>query len=120
MAVRRSRKKQGPAIADPADVEEFATTIKMAWVECRSDGHSMIPHDVTMNEQGSYVRTRRCRRCGYKRHYVIDQGGFLVSTSSEYPDGYLMPKGTGRLDSEGRAIFRQATVQHEYERKANR
>jgi hypothetical protein len=118
MAANR-RKKQASPIAEVGDVQEFASTIKQAWVECRSDGHSMAKHDVQMDENGTYIRTRRCRRCGYKRHYVIS-GGHILNATSEYPDGYLMPKGTGRLDSDGRAVFREAAVEAEYRSKANR
>lgn len=119
MATRR-KKKPEQHTADVGDVQEFASTIKSAWVECRSDGHNMGKHNVTMDENGTFIRTRRCRRCGYKRHYVIDPSGHILDAKPEYPDGYLMPRGTGRLDTEGRAVFRQATLEAEYRSKANR
>lgn len=120
MAANR-RKKQAPPVAEVGDVEEFVSTIKQAWVDCRSDGHSMAKHDVQMDENGTFIRTRRCRSCGYKRHYVISGDGHILTTKAEYPNpDYLMPKGTGRLDSDGRAVFRQAALEAEYRRKANR
>lgn len=118
--VTRRKKKPQPTVAEIGAVQEFASTIKQAWVVCRGDGHNMVRHDVQMDENGVFIRTRRCRSCGYKRHYVIDPGGHILTAKPEYPDGYLMPKGTGRLDSDGRAVFRQAAVEAEYRNKANR
>lgn len=121
MATRRTKqKKTGNRIAELGDVEEFATTIKPTWVECRSDGHDMRKFDVQLTEHNTYIRTRKCRRCTYKRHQVVDREGRILNTTPEYPDGYLMPKGTGRLDSEGRAVFRAAVIEAEYEQSVRR
>jgi hypothetical protein len=116
------RKKRGglSQVADIGDVQEFAARIKPSWVVCRSDGHNMRPFNVTMDENGNFLRTKRCTNCGYKRHYVISQGGHIAGAKAEYPEDYLMPKGTGRLDSEGRAVFRQRATEAEYRRKAQR
>lgn len=116
---RKAAKKPKQQIAELGAVEEFASSIKQAFVECRSDGHNMGPHDIKMDENGTYLRTRRCRRCGYKRNYVISNGHILNATT-QYPEDYLLPKGTGRLDSDGRAVFRAAAIEAEYRRKANR
>jgi hypothetical protein len=117
MAPRKSRTLHKPPTAEIGDVEEFATTIKSTWVTCRSDGHDMRPLNVTMTEQNTFVRTRKCRNCGARRHQVIDRHGLILDTKIEYPEGYLLPPGTGRLDSEGRGIFRLAALQSDLERK---
>lgn len=109
-----------PQFAEVGDVQEFATTIKSAWVDCRSDGHDMRPFAVELTEAGNFLRTRKCRRCNTKRHQVIDRSGLILHTTVEYAEGYLMPKGTGRLDSEGRGVFRLAALEAEYDRKAAR
>lgn len=106
--------------AEVGDVQEFATTIKSAWVDCRSDGHDMRPFKVELTEAGNFLRTRKCRRCNTKRHQVIDRSGLILNTTVEYTEGYLMPKGTGRLDSEGRGVFRLAALEAEYGRKGAR
>lgn len=106
--------------ADVGDVQEFATTIKSGWVECRSSGHDMRAFKVELTEEGNWLRTRKCRNCTAKRHQVIDSYGLILDTTMEYPEGYLLPKGTGRLDSEGRGVFRLASIRAEYERKAAR
>lgn len=118
MAKKRIAPK--PLIASVGAVEEFASTIKSAWVECRSDGHDMRKFNVQLTEHNTFIRTRKCRRCGYLRHQVIDRSGHILNTTPEYPEGYLMPRGTGRLDSEGRAVFRGATVEAEYEQTVRR
>jgi hypothetical protein len=117
---RKTVKKQASQVADIGDVQEFAATVKkQAFIECRGDGHNMGPHNVTMDENGTFLRTRRCRKCGYLRHYVVS-GGHILNAKSEYPDGYLLPRGTGRLDADGRAVFREAAIEAEYRRKAGR
>lgn len=119
MATKRKSRKPQSLVAELGVVEDFAATVKQAFVICRSDGHNMGPHNVTIDENGTYLRTRRCRRCGYKRHYVIDRSGHILTAKAEYPDDYLLPKGTGRIDTDGRAVFRQATIETELRRKAN-
>lgn len=113
MAKKRVAPK--PLTADVGDVEAFASTIKSAWVDCRSDGHDMRKFNVELTEHNTFLRTRKCRRCGALRHQVITRSGHILNTTIEYPEGYLMPKGTGRLDADGRAVFRGATVESEYE-----
>lgn len=109
-----------PQFAEVGDVQDFATTIKSTWIVCRSDGHDMRPFNVKTTESGGFERTRKCRRCGAKRTQVIDKYGLILSTDFEYPEGYLLPPGTGRLDSEGRGVFRLAAIEAEVAAKAAR
>jgi hypothetical protein len=113
----RNTRKTQPLIADVHDVQDFAATIKSAWVQCRSDGHDMRPLDVQITESNDYLRVKRCRRCGTERHQVINRFGIILHTRMEYPEGYQMEKGTGRLDSEGRGVFRAMAIETEFRRK---
>lgn len=110
-----------PQFADVGDVQEFATTIKTQWVKCRSDGHDMRPFDVDQTDDNTRTRIRKCRNCGAFRHQVIQRGsGMILNTTIEYPPGYLLPPGTGRLDSEGRGVFREMALDAEEKQMGHR
>lgn len=109
---RRIKRPHFP-VADVGDVQEFASGLNSKQIQCRSDGHDMRPFDVEAYD-GGWKRTRRCRRCGALRVQVLDSHGLILDTKMKYKEGYQMPRGTGRLDSEGRGVFRAAAVEAEY------
>jgi hypothetical protein len=109
---RRIRRPHFP-VADVGDVEEFAAGLNSKQIECRSDGHDMRKHDVEPFD-GGWKRTRKCRRCGALRIQILDSRGLILGTKMKYKDGYQMPKGTGRLDSEGNGVFRAVVIEAEF------
>lgn len=101
-------------VASADALQEHAATHPAKWNECRERGHAMSLtwaglSDLT-EEEGAYLRTLRCSRCGTKKHQVLDSEGVVLSSEYEYPEGYTLPKGTGRVDSGGRGIFRLAAT----------
>lgn len=93
-------------------LEEHAAGVPSAWLICRARGHNLADHDAYMtdNEQG-YVNVLDCRRCHSKRTEVLDLDGHVLSRKYEYPEGYLLPDGTGRIDADGRGFYRISSVQ---------
>jgi len=102
------------------DVDDYIANTKPAWVECRSDKHNMADHDVKTNEDGCWIVIRRCRRCYTKRHETIDRQGIVLNVEFEYPEGYCMPKGSGRVSAEGRGAFRLARIQNFHKKKVDK
>lgn len=119
---RRTTTKHKPAalIADVDDVQEFASTIRESWVNCRAYGHDWRPFKVEQTENNTFVVIRKCRQCSGTRTQVIDRYGLIINTEYKLPDGYQMPRGTGRLDSEGRGVFRLSAITAEFARYARR
>ena len=106
--------------ADLGDVEEWQSQAKVAWIRCRSKGHNMDDHDVKLDEKANaYIVILRCTRCYTERHEVVncDTGEVLTSKYDKHPDGYLLPKGTGRIDAQGRGLIRIARLRDTLERK---
>lgn len=109
-----------PPTASIGDVQEYLSTAKVAWINCRSKGHNMLDHDVKSDEETNvYLVTLRCSRCYTKRHEVVNMttGEVLSSKYDSWPEGYLLPKGTGRMDSEARGLVRVTRLHNTVERK---
>lgn len=97
--------------ADPDDVEQAANGWTNAVVQCRTYSHSWHPMSVT-HQPGFYTITQRCsRRCGCTRVCTMDERGYMQGTwQIRYPQGYLMDKGAGRVDFNGRARLRLVSL----------
>lgn len=109
-----------PQFAALGDVEEYLSTAKVAWLQCRSKGHNMLDHDVKLDEEANaFIVTLRCSRCYTKRDEVVnyETGELLSSKYHNHPDGYLLPKGTGRMDSQGRGLIRVARLRDTLHRR---
>lgn len=98
--------------ADPDDVEAEATGWSDAVVQCRAYGHSWRPATVT-SHMGTYTIRQRCsRRCGTERECAMDsQGRYAKRWQLTYREGYLMQH-LGRVDQEGRARIRLASIRN--------
>lgn len=110
----------GPKVAARGDVEEWTDQAKVAWVKCRTKGHNMANHDVKFDEESNcFLVTYRCSSCYTKRDEVVNSttGEVLSSKYYNHPDGYLLPKGTGRMDAEGRGLIRVTHLRNTMQRK---
>lgn len=66
-------------------------------VQCRSWRHAW-EHYTSIQSPKIAVEVHACSRCGGFRHREIDpKTGAADSWLPDYPDGYLMPKGSGRV-----------------------
>lgn len=113
-------RKQPNQIADLGDVEEYLSRAKVAWVQCRTKGHNMADHDVKFDEDDSvFIVVFKCSRCQTKRDETVNSetGEVLTSKYYNHPEDYLLPKGTGRLDRQGRGLIRVAHLRNTLHRK---
>ena len=98
--------------ADPQDIADATAGWSDAVIACRAYGHSWRPATVTMH-LGTYTIRQRCnRRCGTERECAMDSAGHYVKRwQLQYREGYLISH-LGRVDQEGRAIIRLASIRH--------
>jgi hypothetical protein len=101
-------------------VQAYAADIPSTWLRCRELGHNWGPHRASINEDGGFDRTLLCRRCKSKRHQVLDSSGAVLQNAYEYPDGYQMAPGQGRISSDGKGVFRLASIQQTLEAQETR
>ncbi|GCD96927.1 hypothetical protein [Embleya hyalina] len=96
--------------ADLDSVRSYAAEIPVSWLRCRELGHNWGPHSARVIEDGGFDRVLRCRRCPTKRYQVLDAFGRIVSNTYDYPDGYRMPPGRGRITGDGRGVLRVVSI----------
>jgi hypothetical protein len=78
-----------------------------AYIMCRDMGHTWRPFRARFDpEVNGYQRVLRCGRCKTEREQTISASGLILSGHYNYPDGYSLPAGTGRLTGEGRGALR--------------
>lgn len=111
-AKSRPRRFSAPvAFSDPDDVQSWAADMPEAFLACRDLGHTWRPltarYDPDVN---SYARTLRCSRCRTTRSQTLSLSGLILGNQYEYPDGYQVPAGSGRIDQQGRGIIRLQTT----------
>jgi hypothetical protein len=96
--------------ADVEDVRSYASDLPAKWLQCRELGHNWGPHKANTNDDGGFDRVLSCRRCTAKRHQVLDSYGRIVSNHYEYPEGYQMPPGQGRISGDAKGVLRLASI----------
>jgi len=99
--------------ADLDVVAGYAEKLPNAWLLCRELGHNWAPHSARVTEDGGFDRILRCRRCPTKRHQILDSYGRIMSNQYDYPEGYQMPAGQGRITGDGRGVLRVASIRHD-------
>ena len=76
---------------------------------CRDIGHTWRPFRAYLTEYG-YERILRCPRCRTERAQSLSPRGHVLEGHYSYPDGYLAPKGVGRMDSDARDLLRLESI----------
>jgi hypothetical protein len=107
-------------VADLTAVEAAAKTWTPAQIDCRSlTGHAWRAHTALRFQPKTgptrIVVTQKCYDCENKRSRAMDgrTGRWLdPSWSTAYIDGYLMPKGSGRVDEDGKSLLRMMAVSY--------
>jgi hypothetical protein len=88
-------------------VSEWAETLPDAFLQCRDFGHTFRPFRAWLDSaMNCYQRVLRCGRCKTERRQALSFRGEILSSTYAYEDGYLAPKGTGRMDVNARAGLR--------------
>lgn len=89
---------------------EWAHTLTSSALTCRDYGHAWRPLTARVEAEGVYVRAQRCSRCRTEREQTLTLSGLILGGRYIYPDGYLAPRGMGRLTSEDRGFLRVESV----------
>lgn len=92
------------------DIEAIASEWSDAHIECRMDRHDFRSLDAGYSPREQvYERTRRCTRCHVEEYLMVSlRSGEVLKRSLNYKptEGYLLPKGTGRLTTGSRNTIR--------------
>ena len=99
--------------ADPERISEQVSVWTQGQVRCRAyNNHAWSPYTVTEHPRtGVYSVTQRCSRCRNRRRQTLSAQGYVLQRwRMVYGQGYLLPKGTGRVDDDGRAVLRLADL----------
>lgn len=92
------------------DSEKWAMTLPDEFVFCRdtSLGHDWQPVDAMFDESATmYVRVIMCARCDSTKEQHLDTSGHITRRKApKYTEGYLRPKGTGRMTKDDNADLR--------------
>lgn len=77
-------------------------------LECRDTSIRHYWDLVTVRRiKGGFERFFRCPRCTTEKFQELDLEGFVIRTRIKYPtDGYLRPKGSGRMTAKENARVR--------------
>lgn len=95
--------------ADEDAVRELAQNLTPQMIQCRDFGHNWKPYTATPLQGGGFTRTLRCA-CEAERVQELNSRGAVVSSHYNYPEGYQMPKGFGRISAEDKGVFRLESI----------
>lgn len=100
--------------ADPSAVQAAAQEWSDAIVHCRIWGHNHRPYTATWRGKYAIDITQRCIRCRSRRRQTMDSrtGKATPWAPAGYAEGYLLPKGTGRVSGDGRNVLRLAAIRN--------
>jgi len=105
--------------ADVETVRDYAAGLSFQQLQCRDFGHNWRPHTAERRADGGFDRILVCR-CHARRHQVLDSYGRIVSSHYEYPEGYQLPRGSGRISSDDKGILRIASIEENSRRASSR
>lgn len=101
---------QPAPVADPQQIAELAQQLTDGALNCREHRrHDWRPAQVTRQDYG-YRRVEACDDCGSSRWQEMDSRGYLIKGGVNYSEGYLNPKGTGRVTVDGIAAYRLEAI----------
>lgn len=113
----------GLVTADPGEVKDWAEALPEKFLICRDINHRWSGYRAYREGKGrnaGFTRVLRCTACRTEREDTLDSRGYKVGTKYHYPDGYLTPKGTGRMGSDSRAALRLVSVLHAVDKTPDR
>lgn len=88
-----------PRGAKLVPVQDRDDRLKPEFLRCRTWGHvwdTFAPTHLPPPPYG-WRESVRCTRCVTERHRLVDRKGEIMGVKYDYPDGYLLVAGTGRL-----------------------
>jgi hypothetical protein len=96
-----------PAGIAPAEtIDSIAADLSDGALSCREHRRHAWRKSTASRESYGFRRVETCPDCGSERWQELDRYGYIVRSGINYSEGYLMPKGSGRIDARGAAQFR--------------
>lgn len=93
------------------DLDRALDQLNDAFIQCRDFGHSWRPYSARWDQQDlCYVQELRCSRCKTIRSRLLGKRGELLGSSYDYPEGYTMPHGIGRLTGHDKDAIRYRSI----------
>lgn len=94
-----------------AEVIAAVAGMPVEFLQCRDYGHVWQDRGARWYPSLHYwEQMLKCTRCKLQRARHMTARGALIDAPYDYPEGYLMPAGVGRLTSVDRDAIRLATV----------
>lgn len=97
--------------ASARDIAGWRRELPEEFLSCRDYGHLWRPSSARyLSDLNAYERTMRCGRCHTERTQTLSASGGILGGGYDYADGYVAPKGQGRLGTEARDSLRLESV----------
>ena len=97
--------------ASASEVARWSHGLNDEFLLCRDIGHQCRAYTARyVPEENCYTRTMRCGRCTTERHQSISTAGVVLSGGYSYAEGYVAPKGQGRLSGNARGALRIESI----------
>lgn len=93
-------------IADPDTIAELSRSLSDDALHCRVNRRHDWRSSTVKREKFGFRVVEACRDCGSSRWQEIDRRGLVVRSGVNYAEGYLNPKGTGRVDQAAGGEYR--------------
>lgn len=97
--------------ADPRTVARWSHDLSDEFLLCRDIGHQWRPFTARfVPALNAYQRTLRCGRCTTERRQTVSLTGEISSGGYAYAEGYVAPRGQGRLTGRARGALRLESI----------
>jgi hypothetical protein len=107
----KARRRSTAAPPPMSELEIAVKAMDLSYLQCRDFGHSWRPYTARwVPAENCYQSELQCQRCKSIRQRYLSRSGAQLGGHYDYPEGYLMPKGTGRLTGTDRDIIRLQSV----------
>lgn len=106
---RSEQAPTGVKMVDRGELVHLVDEMPDEYVQCRTFGHGRALANYE-NKRGVRSFTLYCPTCKFARHMVIDRHGDVVEDKPDWPEGYLLPKGSGRIGSGTKGVLRLASI----------
>jgi len=103
------RWKRGGLMGLNKEVRLWVEGIDETSLKCRDLHHSWNHYTAGRKGRG-YERTLVCKGCDTLKVQSLSSRGMILKTKYQYIEGYLRPKGLGRVTKEENALIRLQSI----------
>lgn len=92
-----------------SELKRWQENLPVEQSTCRDIHHAWVYQSVKRGPTG-FTRRLGCVTCGAFKLQHLDENGYIVKSSYEYPEGYTRPAGSGRITADENAIMRILSI----------